>query len=83
METRIEKNKRLRKLGKKKRLKRFVIICIFFLMVVGMHIVNSEIQRKDYLENSNLFKIDIEDRAINFLGKKYYLDLNTFSKYLP
>ncbi|OLS03392.1 hypothetical protein [Tissierella creatinophila] len=77
------KNKRLRKLGRKKKAKRFVIIWMVFLMLVGLYIVNSEIQRKNYLENSNLFKLEIEDRAINFLGKKYYLDLNFFSKYLP
>lgn len=78
----MEKNKRLRKSGRKKTLKKFVIIFIGFLMLLGLYIVNSEIQRKDYLENSNLFKIEIEDRAINFLGEKYYLDVNIFDKYL-
>lgn len=79
----MERNKRLKRSGRKNKLKSFIIITVVFLMIVGLYVVNSEIQRKDYLENSNLLKLDIEDRAINFLGGKYYLDLNIFNKYLP
>ena len=52
-------------------------------MIIGINIVNKEIQKKDLIGNSNLLKLDLGEREIDFLGKKYYIDLKIISKYLP
>lgn len=83
LETRTQKNNRIRKLARKKRFVKIIIIVSFALMIIGINIVNEEMQKKDLIGNSNLLRLDLEGRAIDFLGKKYYLDLKSVNKYLP
>lgn len=83
LETRVEKNKRLKKEKRKRNAKAIAIIFIMILMILGLSVVNAEIKRKDFLENTNLFKLNIGRRSFDLLGKKYYIDFNAFTKYLP
>ena len=83
METRTQKNKRIRKLERKNRFISIIISLSFVFMIIGINIVNKEIQKKDLIGNSNLLKLDLGEGEIDFLGKKYYIDLKIISKYLP
>ena len=78
----MERNKRLKKSKWKKRWKRLIICLIILFTIVGINIVNKEIKRTGFLENSNLLRLDIEERSFDFLGKRYYLDLNILKENL-
>ncbi|MGO1469098.1 MAG: hypothetical protein ACTHW2_03655, partial [Tissierella sp.] len=75
-------NKRLHKSKLKNKIKKIVITFLILLMISGIKIVNDEIKRKDFLENSNLLKLNLQKKTFDFLGERYYLDLNIIKENL-
>lgn len=78
----MERNKRLHKSKLKNKIKKIVITFLILLMISGIKIVNDEIKRKDFLENSNLLKLNLQKKTFDFLGERYYLDLNIIKENL-
>lgn len=76
METRLERNKRLSKLVRIKRMKKICFLLVFILLILSIQIVNQSIIELDCLENPNIIRIDIETKEIDFFGKSYIIDLD-------
>lgn len=78
----MQRNKRLKKSEWKKKCKKTIIVFMILFMILGIKLVNDEIKRTGFLENSNLFKLDIKERTFDLLGNKYYIDLNIIKENL-
>lgn len=75
METRLERNKKLKG---RKRIKKFKLIFIFILfgfMVLGLTVVNENIIELQCLDNPTIFNFDYKTRKLDLLGKTYLIDL--------
>lgn len=75
METRLERNKKLRGRKRIKKLKLFFIFILFVCMVVGLTVVNENIVALQCLDNPTIFKFDYKTRKLELLGKTYLVDL--------
>lgn len=75
LETRLERNKRLRKQKLSKRLKTITILLLIILMTLGLNIVNATIVELNCLDNPILLRFDLKNNYLNLLGKTYYIDL--------
>lgn len=81
METRLERNIRVKKLKRKKRAKRFCILILFSLLVFGVTVVNQTIVELNCLDNPTIISFDLESRELDLLGKTYVIDLSVLKKY--
>lgn len=81
METRLERNKRLKKQRLIKRMKGFYILVLFLLLILGLEIVNQNIIELDCLENPSIFRFDISTKKLDLLGKSYIIDLSFMKFY--
>ncbi len=82
METRLERNKRLNKSIRIKRMKKLCILLVFSLLILSIEIVNQNIIELDCLENPNIIRVDIKTKEIDFFGKSYIIDLNVIRNLL-
>jgi len=82
METRLERNKRLNKSLRIKRMKKFCIFVLFLILILSIEIVNQNIVELNCLENPNIIRFDINTKEIDFFGKRYIIDLNTIRNLL-
>jgi hypothetical protein len=80
LETRVEKRKRLRKHNRKKVYKFIIIAFAVIILYLGIKVVNQNIVYLGYLENQNIFKINILKGKLNLFGKGYYIDLKILKK---
>lgn len=77
METRLERNKRLRK---QNRLRRFCLFILFILLVIGIDIVNQSFVELNSLDNQRIVGFDIKTGEFCILGKTYFIDLSFLKK---
>lgn len=77
METRLERNKRLRKEKRFFKIKGLAIFILICITLYGVNIVNNSIVDLNCLENSNLFYYDYTTGKFDLFGKTYLIDLNT------
>ncbi|WP_353096095.1 hypothetical protein [Tissierella praeacuta] len=82
METRLERNRRLRRENRKKRIKKFYVLVLFLLLILGIEIVNQNIIALDCLDNPNIFRININTRTLDFFGESYIIDFSYLKKLL-
>ncbi|NLJ98413.1 MAG: hypothetical protein GX320_04000 [Tissierellia bacterium] len=81
METRMEKRKRNRKEKRKAFYKLMVVLIILCMSVYGIKVVNQTIADLDYLENPNIFNLNIKEGKVDLFGKSYYIDLKILKEY--
>ncbi|MBU5256796.1 hypothetical protein [Tissierella praeacuta] len=80
METRLERNKRLRKEIRRKRVKRFYILILILFLILGIEIVNQNIIELNCLDNPNIFRVNVSARRLDVLGESYIIDLSLLKK---
>ncbi|WP_406242273.1 hypothetical protein ACF3M2_17620 [Tissierella carlieri] len=80
METRLERNKRLKKQRRINRVKKFYILILFLLLILGLEIVNQNIVELDCLDNPNILRFDINTKKLDLFGKSYIIDLSFIRK---
>lgn len=80
METRLERNKRVKRSRRGKKVKRFFILILFSMLVFGVIKVNQNIVELNCLENSTLFGFDLKSRELDLFGKTYVIDLSIFKE---
>lgn len=82
METRLERNKRLKKQKRIKMVKGAYILILFLILILGIEIVNQNIIELDCLDNPNIFRFDIDTKKLDFFGKSYIIDFSIIKKLL-
>ncbi|NLV76001.1 MAG: hypothetical protein GX023_03320 [Tissierellia bacterium] len=80
METRMERRKRLKKEKNRKILKSIILLSTLLLLYIGIKIVNKNIVYLGYLDNPNIFNIDIGEGSLELFGKNYIIDLKILKK---
>ena len=81
METRLERNIRVKRYKRKKKAKRFCIMILFVLLIFGVKVVNQNIVELNCLENPTIIGFDLESRELDLFGKTYVIDLSILKKY--
>lgn len=81
METRMERNRKVRKEKRKKGFKSFVIIFMIIALVAGVVYVNKTMKDYGLIDNPKLFSLDFKNNILTFLGEKYYFDLKILKKH--
>lgn len=79
METRLEKNKRKKRRKIKKMVKSIIFLMIIFSMIIGINMVNNTIKSLNCMENTKLLSFNLKNHNLEFLGKKYLLDLKALN----
>ena len=74
METRLKKQRRIN------RVKKFYILILFLLLILGLEIVNQNIVELDCLDNPNILRFDIKTKKLDLFGKSYIIDLSFIRK---
>lgn len=82
METRLERNRRIRRENRKKRIKKFYVLILLLLLILGIEIVNQNIIALDCLDNPNIFRININTRTLDFFGESYIIDFSYLKRLL-
>ncbi|NLK44237.1 MAG: hypothetical protein GX300_07585 [Tissierellia bacterium] len=82
METRLERNLRIRKEKRIKRAKRFCIFLLLIFLYFGLETVNQNIVELDCLDNPNIFRFDLKTRQVDIFGNSYIIDLDIIKKIL-
>jgi hypothetical protein len=82
METRLEKNKRISKAKRIRRMKKLCILLLFAIFLMGIEIVNQNIIYLNCIENPNIIRFDMEKKELDFFGKPYIIDLSIIKKYI-
>lgn len=77
----MEKRKRNRKEKRKNFYKLMVVLIILCMSVYGIKVVNQTIADLDYLENPNIFNLNIKEGKVDLFGKSYYIDLKILKEY--
>lgn len=77
----MEKRKRNRKEKRKAFYKLMVVLIILCMSVYGIKVVNQTIADLDYLENPNIFNLNIKEGKVDLFGKSYYIDLKILKEY--
>ena len=78
METRLERNRRLRK---QNRFRRFCLFILIILLVIGIDIVNQSLVELNSLDNQRIIEFDIKTGEFSILGKTYIIDLSFLKNY--
>lgn len=76
MESRLDRYKQRRRLIYLGIIKLFILVClgvILFLLIIK---VNKTIIELNVLDNTELFTLDITNKAFSFLGKQYIININ-------
>ncbi len=58
-----------------------VVLIILCMSVYGIKVVNQTIADLDYLENPNIFNLNIKEGKVDLFGKSYYIDLKILKEY--
>ncbi|NLV89293.1 MAG: hypothetical protein GX021_08035 [Tissierellia bacterium] len=82
METRLERNLRIRKEKRIKRAKRLCILLLFIFLYLGLQIVNQNIVELNCLDNPTIFRLDLKTRQIDIFGDTYIIDLDIIKDFL-
>lgn len=80
LESRLEKNKRVKKQKRLTFLKILIILFTFFLLYYGIRLVNDGIIYLGYIENPTIFELNINERTLDLFGEKYFIDLKILKK---
>lgn len=80
MESRLEKNKRIKKHRRITFLKALVILSTFFLLYYGVKLVNDRIIYLEYIDNPTIFDLDIGEGRLELFGETYIIDLKILKK---
>ena len=81
METRLEKNKRLRKNKWIKICKSFFILAIIVLLIFGIQRVNDTIIELNCIKDANIIKFNCETNKLDIFGKSYIIDFKEIKKF--
>lgn len=76
----MERRKRLKKEKNRKILKSIILLSTLLLLYIGIKIVNKNIVYLGYLDNPNIFNIDISKGYLELFGKNYIIDLKILKK---
>lgn len=80
VETRAEKNKKLKKQKRRSFCKILIIILTLILFINGLKLVNEYIIYLGYIENPTIFNLDIKERELVLFGERYLIDLKILKK---
>lgn len=82
METRLERNKRLRKNRRIKRIKSFIILVTIILLIFGIKKVNQTIVDLNCIDNTNIVGFNYKTKELDFFGKSYIIHLKEIKNLL-
>ncbi len=82
METRLERNKRLRKNRRIKRIKSFIILVTIILLIFGIKKVNQTIVDLNCIDNANIVRFNYKTKELDFFGKSYIIHLKKIKNLL-
>lgn len=74
METRLDRNKKMKKRKRIKKMKFIFVLILFGFMVQGLMIVNQNIIDLKCIENPTILDFDFNTKELNLFGKAYILD---------
>ncbi|NLX61305.1 MAG: hypothetical protein GXZ06_02090 [Tissierellia bacterium] len=80
MESRVEKNKRIKREKRLAFLKFLIILSACLILFYGIKLVNDEIIYLGYIENPTIFNLNIRERTLALFGEKYFVDLKILKK---
>jgi len=76
MESRLERYKQRRRLIYLGITKLFILVCLAVILSLLIIKVNKTIIELNVLDNTELFTLDITNKAFSFLGKHYIININ-------
>lgn len=82
METRLERNRRLRKNNRIKKFKTLLILIVVVFLVFGIEKVNRTIIELNCIDNPNIIRFNYKTNKLDFFGKSYIIDVKEIKKYL-
>ncbi len=80
METRIERNRRLRRQKWKKSFKNLCILFLVALLIIGVKVVNSTIVKLNCIENPKILSLDVRNSKLDIFGRTYFIDFRILKK---
>ena len=80
METRIEKNRRLKREKWKKCFKNLCILFLVALLIIGVKVVNSTIVKLNCIENPKILSLDVRNSKLDIFGRTYLIDFRILKK---
>lgn len=80
LESRVEKNKRIKREKKLAFFKFLIILSTFLILFYGIKLVNDEIVYLGYIENPIIFNLNIKEKTLALFGERYLIDLRILKK---
>ena len=76
----MEKRKELKKQNRRRFYKSLILAFTLSILYFGIKVVNENIIYLDYLENPNIFRINILEGKLDLFGKSYFIDMKILKR---
>lgn len=78
----MERNKRRKKNNIKRKIKFVIVFCFFLIFLFAVEIVNQRIVDLNCFENTNILKINVDCKTLEWFGKTYNVNIDKVKELL-